>query len=87
MIRGIANRLGIDWGLSDRWAPLAVEAIAAIDPKESLPVWSVSIPNIVSTVTTNTVTNSRTNVSNINLSDITIAFKAAGRLLLVCRTF
>eukprot|EP01035_Chromulina_nebulosa_P019087 gene19087-24915_t len=46
MIRGIANRLGISWGLSDRWAAIASDAIeVSNNPKESLPIWSVSQPN------------------------------------------
>ena len=44
MIKGIANRLGIKWGLSDRWAKVAQEAVLATDPMESLPIWSVLTP-------------------------------------------
>jgi aarF domain-containing kinase len=49
MLRGIANRLGIAWGLSDRWAAVAREALAATDPKERLPIWSVVTPQVPST--------------------------------------
>jgi len=45
MIKGIANRLGLPWGLSDRWAPVAAEAIAA-DNKSRLPVWSAAEPQV-----------------------------------------
>jgi aarF domain-containing kinase len=49
MIRGIANRLGIVWGLSDRWSKEAKEAlIAAKTPSESLPIWSVALPQVAS---------------------------------------
>ena len=48
MIKGIANRLGITWSLSDRWAAAAEEAIASNGPKESLPIWSVVDPRIYS---------------------------------------
>lgn len=48
MIKGIANRLGIDWSLSDRWAAAAEEAIAAVGPKERLPIWNVVEPRIYS---------------------------------------
>eukprot|EP01036_Dinobryon_divergens_P027249 gene27250-35987_t len=44
MIKGIANRLGLKWGLSDRWAKVALEAVHATDPMEQLPIWSVLIP-------------------------------------------
>lgn len=47
MIRGIANRLGIVWGLSDRWSKEAKEALlAANTPSESLPIWSVAPPQV-----------------------------------------
>eukprot|EP00596_Hydrurales_sp_CCMP1899_P001988 CAMPEP_0119051372 /NCGR_PEP_ID=MMETSP1177-20130426/73012_1 /TAXON_ID=2985 /ORGANISM="Ochromonas sp, Strain CCMP1899" /LENGTH=511 /DNA_ID=CAMNT_0007030557 /DNA_START=211 /DNA_END=1743 /DNA_ORIENTATION=- len=40
MIRGIANRLGVTWGLCDRWAAEAKEALeASIHPAQSLPIW------------------------------------------------
>lgn len=49
MIKGIANRLGISWGLSDRWAKLAQEALGSMDtPTSLMPVWSVSPPTIPS---------------------------------------
>lgn len=44
MIKGIANRLGLRWGLSDRWAKVALEAVQATDPMEQLPIWSVLTP-------------------------------------------
>lgn len=50
MVKGIANRLQISWGLSDRWKPLAQEALASVEqgPGQYLPVWSVSQPIISS---------------------------------------
>lgn len=49
MIKGIANRLGVVWGLSDRWAKMAQEAIASEkSPANLMPVWSVSPPLISS---------------------------------------
>ena len=48
MIKGIANRLGITWSLSNRWAAAAEEAIASTGPKEILPIWSVVDPRIYS---------------------------------------
>lgn len=48
MIKGIANRLGLSWSLSDRWAAAAQEAIDAVGPKERLPIWSVAEPTIYS---------------------------------------
>ena len=50
MIRGIANRLGVKWGLSDRWAKEAKEAlVSAPFPLESLPIWSVAPPIVATT--------------------------------------
>lgn len=49
MIRGIANRLGINWALSNRWAIMAQQAIDCADsPSESLPIWSVVDPGTLS---------------------------------------
>lgn len=50
MIKGIANRLQLSWGLSDRWMPLAKEAVDSVQqgPQQLLPVWTVSRPVIVS---------------------------------------
>ena len=44
MIKGIANRLGVPWGLSRRWASMAQEALDSTAPEERLPVWSAAIP-------------------------------------------
>ena len=46
MIRGIANRLGIRWSLSDRWAPVARETLSVIDPMDLQPVWNVAMPTV-----------------------------------------
>ena len=43
MIKGIAARLGLAWGLSDRWAPVAAEIMRA-DVRARLPVWSAAEP-------------------------------------------
>lgn len=50
MMKGIANRLRMSWGLSDRWRPLAQEAIDSLaqGPEQFLPVWSVSRPVVTS---------------------------------------
>eukprot|EP01041_Mallomonas_annulata_P000519 gene519-995_t len=48
MIKGIANRLGVSWGLSDRWAPVAQEALEAILPAELLPIWGAAVPTVPS---------------------------------------
>lgn len=45
MIKGIANRLGLKWGLSDRWAAVAQEALKTT-PAERLPIWSVVRPTV-----------------------------------------
>ena len=42
LIKGIANRLGVPWSLSDRWAIAAKEALESSSPVETGPVWSVS---------------------------------------------
>jgi len=45
MIKGIANRLGLQWSLSDKWAPVAREALNG-GPNELLPVWSAAEPQV-----------------------------------------
>ena len=50
MIKGIARRLNMEWGLSDRWAKYAREALDSTDPSESLPIWSVVNPDISTTL-------------------------------------
>ena len=49
MIRGIANRLGISWGLAERWAKVAQVALDATGPEEILPIWSVVRPTVATT--------------------------------------
>eukprot|EP00981_Chlorochromonas_danica_P006672 scaffold1450_cov181-Ochromonas_danica.AAC.2 len=47
MLRGIAKRLQITWGLAEHWVPLAREALGTVSkPTMLLPVWSVSPPTI-----------------------------------------
>ena len=58
LIKGIANRLGLPWGLSDRWAAVAAEAIAASAPAERQPIWAATKPS-VATVQTITVPDGR----------------------------
>ena len=49
MIKGISNRLGMPWALSDRWAAVAAEAIESdITPAQRLPIWSVIKPQVCS---------------------------------------
>jgi len=50
MIKGIAGRLGLTWGLSDRWARVARETVASsTQPDEFLPIWSVAPPAVATT--------------------------------------
>jgi aarF domain-containing kinase len=58
MMKGIANRLRMSWGLSDRWRPLAQEAIDSLaqGPEQFLPVWSVSRPVVTSPAALSTET-------------------------------
>lgn len=49
MIRGIANRLGIPWGLAERWAAAAQVALDATGPGELLPIWSIVRPTVATT--------------------------------------
>lgn len=46
MIKGIANRLGLSWGLSDRWSVYAKQAVESTDPSQRLPIWSVATPSV-----------------------------------------
>jgi len=46
MIKGIAARLGLPWGLSDRWAAIAREALELDSPVDRLPIWSVVRPTV-----------------------------------------
>eukprot|EP01038_Epipyxis_sp_PR26KG_P010023 gene10023-13479_t len=50
MIKGIANRLGLSWSLSDRWAAVAEEAVSGLlNPQELLPIWSAVVPTVATT--------------------------------------
>ena len=48
MIKGIANRLGLPWAFSDRWATAALEAIECNHPDQKSPIWSVSQTSVFS---------------------------------------
>ena len=53
MIKGIANRLGIKWGLSDKWSPMAEMALQST-VEEVMPIWACVRPNVLSTQTSPT---------------------------------
>ena len=47
MIKGISARLGLKWGLSDRWAAVCRELLdPEISPVERMPIWSVVRPSV-----------------------------------------
>lgn len=73
MIKGIANRLGVAWGLSDRWSSKAREILSASSPKEVLPIWSVAVPSVASTQPT-LFLRKEGNKSQISFKDICNAF-------------
>jgi hypothetical protein len=51
MIRGIAKRLGLQWGLAQYWQRMALEALQSVhQPHMLLPIWSVSRPTVSSPV-------------------------------------
>ena len=74
MIKGIANRLGLQWGLADRWARVAQEAVAATLPSERLPIWSVVSPAVSTTALPCKTIFTAPAGSKIALSDILGAF-------------
>ena len=83
MIKGIANRLGIKWGLSDRWSKLAKEAIdTSGSPDSVMPIWSVSTPMISSPERGNGISSGATssgsggNSGGVRFRDILTAFKS-----------
>jgi aarF domain-containing kinase len=49
MIKGIANRLGIKWGLSDKWTVMAEETLKSSTTSASdvSPIWAVIRPNVL----------------------------------------
>jgi hypothetical protein len=85
MIKGIANRLGLRWGLSDRWAAEAREAIASIDtPAEVLPIWSVVPPTVATTDASASGASSVRLVAGkdrIRFADVMKSFVGCARLL------
>lgn len=88
MIRGIANRLGISWGLSDRWTTIgeylidniilnvvtpfiaAMEALAATDPRDRLPIWAVAEPKAL----TSDASINRLSTDKANFQDVIKSF-------------
>ena len=74
MIKGIATRLGITWSLSDKWSDMAREAVAATDPKEIMPIWSVAVPAVASTISTSTT-------KRVTGTDLIMALGAWGSML------
>lgn len=49
MIKGIARRLDMEWGLCDRWSTYAREALATSNPSEVMPIWCVVEPSLTTT--------------------------------------
>ena len=74
--QGIANRLGLSWSLSDRWAKVARSAISASTPQQLLPIWSVATP-LVATTKPNSIQTDVRRVSGkkrVRFVDVTGAF-------------
>ena len=46
MIKGIARRLGVEWGLCRKWAVYAREALLTDNPAEALPIWRYITPRV-----------------------------------------
>jgi aarF domain-containing kinase len=82
MIRGIANRLGVTWGLCDRWAAEAKEALeASVHPAQSLPIWSVALPQIATTDSLSP--RLAAGKESINFKDIVTSFSSSTKLFQV----
>lgn len=48
MIKGIANRLGIQWGLSTMWTVMAEETLkSSTTASDVQPIWAVVRPNVL----------------------------------------
>lgn len=89
MIKGIANRLGIQWGLSDRWSKVALEAVSITNPQDVLPIWSVIRPTVGSTSTNAHVMDGRKVAGNsrIRFRDLGVALMNWLRLVKVSDGF
>lgn len=89
MIRGIANRLGISWGLSDRWFEIAKESISSTEPKHVLPIWTVSSPQVYSsteefTIRKRNLYNSKdANSDRLRFRDVLKSFNNSLKLIFV----
>jgi hypothetical protein len=79
MIKGIAARLGLAWGLSDRWAPVAVEAMRA-DARASLPVWSAAEPQASVVQTTAKPPLGAADQTSISFHQVTSSLRNTARL-------
>ena len=73
MIKGIANRLGVTWSLSNKWADLAKETMSN-NAAEMLPIWSVSTPQIFSKEISARAT-------NVKFREICRSFVSLGNIL------
>jgi hypothetical protein len=50
MIKGIARRLNLEWGLCSKWSEYAKDCLlAANEPSQLLPIWSVAVPEVATT--------------------------------------
>jgi aarF domain-containing kinase len=80
MIRGIASRLGVPWGLAERWADVAQVAVDAKDPAQVMPIWSVVPPTIPTTANV-----PRRSAKDVRATDVMWAFIGALGLIQVTR--
>ena len=84
MIKGIARRVGVEWGLSDRWSAYARETLRATDPSEFLPIWSVASPQVASTAEQQLIGSAPRGRSGVQrFSQVLAAFKSSFVLLKV----
>lgn len=82
MIKGIARRVGVEWGLSDRWSAYARETLGTTDPSEFLPIWSVASPQVASTAEQQLIGSAPRGRSGVQrFSQVIAAFKSSFVLL------
>lgn len=84
MIKGIARRVGVDWGLCTRWAEYAKEALELTHPKQHMPIWSVVEPLVATTEPlVSAVLRLASSNKVIRFKEVTTAFSSWLRLLKV----
>lgn len=84
MIKGIARRLNMEWGLSDRWSSYAREALATSNPTEVMPIWCVVDPVITTTERLGVAVRRGSSKGPIRFKEVLASLKSWFGLVKVC---